>query len=197
VNNTKTCEALLTAIEIYELRDKAATDIGFARAVIAAHEAKKTRGAMNEHAILSANDKIGAWLSAALEDPLACAEFKADINAWFAAGGHVDADVAKKPFVYWALTNDPDRSGMYWHESEAIEVVSDDGGEVIPLYRTPQSSTIPDGYEPVPIEPTMAMIAALGFNGDEDLAVGHAAISAQLVDAYKAMLEAAKESNRE
>jgi hypothetical protein len=32
-----------------------------------------------------ANYKIGAWLSAALEDPNVCAEMKADINAWFEA----------------------------------------------------------------------------------------------------------------
>lgn len=33
-----------------------------------------------------AADRIGKWLSAALEDPGVCAEMKADINAWFEAG---------------------------------------------------------------------------------------------------------------
>lgn len=33
----------------------------------------------------AANDRIGPWLSAALEDPQVCAEMKADIAAWFAA----------------------------------------------------------------------------------------------------------------
>jgi len=30
--------------------------------------------------------KLGSWLSAALDDPNSCAEFKADIQAWFDAG---------------------------------------------------------------------------------------------------------------
>lgn len=47
---------------------------------------------------------------------------------------------------------------------------------------------VPDGYQPVPIEPTMEMIAALGFNGDVDLAIGHALISKELSDTYKNML---------
>jgi hypothetical protein len=31
------------------------------------------------------DDRIGKWLSAALEDPTTCAEMRADIEAWFAA----------------------------------------------------------------------------------------------------------------
>lgn len=30
--------------------------------------------------------RLGAWLSAALEDPLICAEAREDINAWFDTG---------------------------------------------------------------------------------------------------------------
>lgn len=33
-----------------------------------------------------ASDRLGRWLSAALDDPGVCAEMKDDINAWFAAG---------------------------------------------------------------------------------------------------------------
>jgi len=35
---------------------------------------------------------IGKWLSAALDDPMVCAEMKADINAWFEDGepGYLD-----------------------------------------------------------------------------------------------------------
>jgi hypothetical protein len=33
-----------------------------------------------------ASNKIGSWLSAALDDPHVCAEMKADIHAWFNAG---------------------------------------------------------------------------------------------------------------
>ena len=36
-------------------------------------------------AVREANDAIGMWLSAALEDEGVCAEMKADINRWFAA----------------------------------------------------------------------------------------------------------------
>ena len=35
---------------------------------------------------VEATYKVGRWLSAALDDPTTCAEMKADINAWFAAG---------------------------------------------------------------------------------------------------------------
>ncbi len=31
-----------------------------------------------------ANERLGPWMSAALDDPNVCAEMKADINAWFA-----------------------------------------------------------------------------------------------------------------
>jgi len=33
----------------------------------------------------AAAEPLGAWLSAALDDPKPCAEMKRDINAWFAA----------------------------------------------------------------------------------------------------------------
>ncbi len=36
-------------------------------------------------AFASANDRIGPWLSAALDDPQVCREMKADITAWFDA----------------------------------------------------------------------------------------------------------------
>jgi hypothetical protein len=51
--------------------------------------------------------------------------------------------------------------------------------------------TVPDGWQLVPKEPTLAMIAALGFNGDEDATIGHAAISESVINTYKAMLDAA------
>jgi len=35
--------------------------------------------------LLLANDKLGSWMSAALEDPASCAEFKADIKNWMKA----------------------------------------------------------------------------------------------------------------
>lgn len=35
--------------------------------------------------VLTTSDRLGSWMSAALDDPNVCAEMKADINAWFAA----------------------------------------------------------------------------------------------------------------
>lgn len=46
-------------------------------------------------------------------------------------------------------------------------------------------------FKLVPVTPTVEMIAALGFDGDSDLAIGHGAISVGLSDAYAAMLAAA------
>ncbi len=38
------------------------------------------------HRAVMANVKLGAWLSAALDDPTVCADMKADIHEWFASG---------------------------------------------------------------------------------------------------------------
>ena len=35
--------------------------------------------------VQGANERVGKWLSAALEDPAVCAEMKADIEYWFKA----------------------------------------------------------------------------------------------------------------
>ncbi len=35
--------------------------------------------------VIVANEKVGAWLSAALEDPKVCKEMKTDIEEWFNA----------------------------------------------------------------------------------------------------------------
>lgn len=52
------------------------------------------------------------------------------------------------------------------------------------------SAGLAPGWQAVPVEPTMKMIAALGFDGDEDLAIGHASISVGIEKAYRAMLAA-------
>jgi hypothetical protein len=36
-------------------------------------------------ALREANQRLGSWMAAALDDPQVCAEMKADITAWFAA----------------------------------------------------------------------------------------------------------------
>lgn len=55
-----------------------------------------------------------------------------------------------------------------------------------------RAQAVADGYVLVPVEPTIEMIAALGFDGDADLAIGHAAISAQCVETYRKLLAAAQ-----
>lgn len=54
---------------------------------IRTHDAHAIVAGMNatSHA-REASAGVGRWLSAALDDPGVCAEMKADINAWFAAG---------------------------------------------------------------------------------------------------------------
>ncbi|MDH1234442.1 hypothetical protein [Stutzerimonas stutzeri] len=54
-----------------------------------------------------------------------------------------------------------------------------------------------EGKALVPVEPTIEMIAALGFGGDVALAIGHAAISAEVEQTYKAMLNAAMAAKEE
>lgn len=53
-----------------------------------------------------------------------------------------------------------------------------------------RAMVVPEGWRLVPAEPTIEMIAAIGFDGDAELAIGHAAISAQCVETYHAMLAA-------
>lgn len=65
-----------------------------------------------------------------------------------------------------------------------------------PAYRAPQAGAgqavaVPDGWKLVPIDPNIKMIAALGWEGDEDMAIGHALISEGFIKDYHAMLAAA------
>jgi hypothetical protein len=52
-------------------------------------------------------------------------------------------------------------------------------------------STSPADWQSVPVNPTIEMIAALGFNGDVPLAVGHASACEELTAQYRAMLACA------
>jgi len=52
-------------------------------------------------------------------------------------------------------------------------------------------STSPADWQTVPVNPTIEMIAALGFNGDVPLAVGHASACEELTAQYRAMLACA------
>ncbi len=55
----------------------------------------------------------------------------------------------------------------------------------------PRGMVVPSGWQWMPIVPTIEIIAAIGFDGDVELAIGHAAISDQCVETYNAMLAAA------
>lgn len=57
------------------------TDVANALTHIRAQLSRLPAQAANEP-----SDALGRWLSAALDDPTVCAEMKADISAWFAAG---------------------------------------------------------------------------------------------------------------
>jgi len=50
---------------------------------------------------------------------------------------------------------------------------------------------VPAGYRLVPETPTFEMLVELGFGGDLELAAGHAAITDELVTAYRKMLDLA------
>ena len=39
--------------------------------------------ALEKHRLQDGNERIGKWLSAALDDPAVCSDMKADIRAWF------------------------------------------------------------------------------------------------------------------
>lgn len=53
-----------------------------------------------------------------------------------------------------------------------------------------QSKVVPEGFQLVPTEPTIEMIAALGFGGDVALAMGHGAVCQELENTYRALLAA-------
>lgn len=61
----------------------------------------------------AANDKIGIWMAAALDDPNVCQEMKRDINAWFDA---IDGTNEQKA----PPTNDPTLHELYgvWKDDE-------------------------------------------------------------------------------
>jgi len=59
------------------------------------------------------------------------------------------------------------------------------------VVRGAQQLIVPAGYRLVPEEPSPEMIAALGFGGDVALAIGHAAISAEVEQSYRSLLEVA------
>ena len=69
-------------------RPDAETDAECYRAMIAAAP---------KHAMEAATDGLAKWLSAALDDPNVCAEYKRDINTWFAAQAQQPAQEPAAP----------------------------------------------------------------------------------------------------
>lgn len=77
---------------------------------------------------------------------------------------------------------------LYWKE---ITFPSATDEEIIQYTRALLSRAIPEGHVVVPKEPTIEMIAALGFRGDTTLAIGHSAICEEITEDYRAMIAAA------
>ena len=104
-----------------------------------------------------------------------------------------------KPVAYQKRWYDNDKNTVtyqQWYQWEnCTEQDHSDVNSLIDAgyhYETRKLYAIPEGYALLPIEPSMQLIADLGFNGDIDLAMGHADISAEIGGEYKRiMLKAA------
>jgi len=74
-----------------------ATNKGFPRVEKQIEEYASASDVLKEmQAKCQADLKIGAWLSAALEDPSTCQSMKDDINEWFKWADVVEAKLKKK-----------------------------------------------------------------------------------------------------
>jgi hypothetical protein len=71
------------------------------------------------------------------------------------------------------------------------DIVADGGMDPRSGHVEQLRSTSPAGWQSVPVDPTIEMIAALAFNGDVTLAAGHAAVSEEITAQYRAMLACA------
>lgn len=73
----------------------------------------------------------------------------------------------------------------YETKLDAIKSKADHGGEIIPVYTTPQLNhpVSPEGWKLVPIEPTLAMLTLLGLTGSFEI----------MLERYANMLAAAPE----
>jgi hypothetical protein len=83
---TEALEALdeaMTALEVADLAAANGSRVTACKAIMEAVGYLKTlRAALSAEPV---DDRIGKWLSAALEDSSTCAEMRADIEAWFAS----------------------------------------------------------------------------------------------------------------
>lgn len=104
-----------------------------------------------------------------------------------------------------ALSQQAEQQPACWASSTALAklqngrnnspcVLTDGPAELndTPLYAAPQpEQSVPEGFALVPVKPTVEMIAALGFEGDEVAAIGHASIFSEMTECYGAMLAVA------
>ncbi len=105
---------------------------------------------------MSPEDRIGAWLSAALEDPMVCDEMKQDIKDWFDQTndrivratdfecprcGHCCQALETEPFEYWSVAGGWVKlDEMREHfEIAGCGTIYKSGGEGrVPLYTAPK-----------------------------------------------------------
>jgi len=59
-----------------------------------------------------------------------------------------------------------------------------------PFTDEPVQPAIPSGYVLVPIEPTLEMLAAIGWGGEVDLMIGHSTAFVETQANYAAMIAA-------
>ena len=101
---------------------------------------------------------------------------------WASVAGHRASALA-----YGKQRRTPPPAGHWlepFYEMGMAEADERDGARSLPV-------GVPDGWALVPVEPTLEMVAALGFNGDIELAIGHGAIGEEVIEQYSAMLAAA------
>jgi hypothetical protein len=77
IEHSRKADAMEETLALYQLRGFAQT-----RLELALGDLDTLRAALSAEPV---DDRIGKWLSAALEDSSTCAEMRADIEAWFAS----------------------------------------------------------------------------------------------------------------
>lgn len=98
-----------------------------------------------------------------------------------------------KPGFYFIEMSGGDWTIAEWINGEWFVPATECAVNIDDRYVGPRIPT-PDemeGWQAVPKEPDLAMIAALGWNGDEQLAIGHGAISEKYAEDFKLALSAA------
>lgn len=102
-----------------------------------------------------------------------------DVDAWLVVAKYPHKETRRAVFLF---EQNADDQGAEWCCDDGVVTIT-------PLTRAAlPAAGVPDGWKLVPMEPTIEMIAALGFGGDTDLAIGHGSISFELAASYRAAL---------